>query len=692
MTKTYRNIIVVLIIVSLFTSTVNASNVKGKFDEQKFKETNDYFQKASENLNRKISEQTKEKYTSDKIIIKLKNKDQFKKIKPIEKINKKHESLNTITIDIPAGSTPEEVINKYKNQPGVEEVYQETLARLSYIPTDPYYVNQWNLEKIGMEKAWDITKGVSDVTVAVIDTGVNGHIDIGLVKKGISIADGNKIDNYPGEFSYDGMGHGTAVASVIGAEFNDVGIAGIAPGVSIMPIKVFKDGEDTCTMTDVAAGIHYAVDNGADIINMSLGGPLGNNGLMSAVEYASKNNVLVIAATGNDSIELVSYPAAYNEVIAVGSTSSSDAKSNFSNYGIEIDIMAPGEGIILPDNNGAYYNWSGTSFSSPTVAGLAALIKSEYSNLTQTQMQRILYTASKDLTSTYGWDKTTGFGRIDALKTLELASVNDIWDNNDTIETADAVAIGNTVSDTLYPAKDVDIYKITKTQKGQLEVDLTLPAQTDGVLLLLDSNKNLIASSDLSNEGGQENIKQNIDSGTYYIVVFDYYGNYTQENYHLSIEELYIKELEISAKAGSDDISTGAITNKDVAITITGGSDYNLEVEKNGEPIANPSDLIFTNEGNYTITVENINGNKTDFTFTIDKTKPKIVAKSPTGTTYTNGQYVKTDTVVTYSDTNYSSRSVTQNGKTISWPTDSTFKTDGKYIITIKDKAGNSAT
>ncbi|WP_193708449.1 N-acetylglucosaminidase [Alkalibaculum sporogenes] len=149
------------------------------------------------------------------------------------------------------------------------------------------------------------------------------------------------------------------------------------------------------------------------------------------------------------------------------------------------------------------------------------------------------------------------------------------------------------------------------------------------------------------------------------------------------------KPPSIIVKSGSVSLSNNGFSRQDITVSITDESTFTKTITRNGSAITWPSDNKFTVDGVYIITAKDKMNNMSKFTFTIDKTKPKIEVKSTTGTNYTNNQFIKTDAKVTYSDANYLSRAVTHNGKSITWPTDSVFKTDGKYIITIKDKAGN---
>jgi subtilisin family serine protease len=175
------------------------------------------------------------------------------------------------------------------------------------------------------------------------------------------------------------FGHGTMVAGLVHL---------VAPGAKIMPVKVFTSAGST-TMSEIVAGIHWAVDNGADVINMSFSSAQGSAALRDAIGYATDNGVICVAAAGNDGQNIVVYPAAYN-VIGVGSTNDSMVRSSFSNYGSDVDLAAPGEGDITlyPGNNYAA-GW-GTSFSAPLVAGGAALLVQLGSNTNESQAAQAL--------------------------------------------------------------------------------------------------------------------------------------------------------------------------------------------------------------------------------------------------------------------------------------------------------------
>ncbi|MDB9305786.1 S8 family peptidase [Nodularia spumigena] len=246
-------------------------------------------------------------------------------------------------------------------------------------PNDQFYSKQWNLHNIGMEGAWTQTKG-SGVTVAVIDTGitrVRDLVDTKFVKGYDFVSDR--------EEATDDNGHGTHVAGTIAqATNNTYGVAGIAYEASLMPLKVLS-AYGGGTVADIAEAIKFAADNGADVINMSLGGGGESQLMKQAIDYAHNKGVTIVAAAGNENANGASYPARYPHVIGVSAFGPDGEKAAYSNFGAGVDISAPGgsdAGAILqetidPDNNGegVFLALQGTSMASPHVAGVAALIK-----------------------------------------------------------------------------------------------------------------------------------------------------------------------------------------------------------------------------------------------------------------------------------------------------------------------------
>jgi subtilisin family serine protease len=314
-------------------------------------------------------------------------------------------------------------------------------------PNDPEWSKQWNLKRIQLPEAWNVVTGTPDVVIAVLDTGVQlEHEDLasqvwtnpGEISGNDLDDDGNgKVDDVHGWHFFhrweggayipdedanvrDDNGHGTHVSGIATAAANNgVGIAGIAWGARIMPVKVLNEFGDGF-LSDTAAGLIYAADNGARIINLSLGTLASSTTLIEAVDYARQHGALVIAATGNDGLPMLRYPAAYDPVLAVAATDENDQWATFSNYGPQVDLAAPGTNIYstwcrqdlyLKSCSGDYYfAKSGTSMAAPHVSGIAALIWSLRPELSSSQViSRLLETA--DDTGSPGPDPYTGWGR-----------------------------------------------------------------------------------------------------------------------------------------------------------------------------------------------------------------------------------------------------------------------------------------
>lgn len=265
------------------------------------------------------------------------------------------------------------------------------------ITTDTYINEQYALEMMETYDAWDIVTGDASVMVAIIDTGIDiNHLEFQGRLSPISY---NATTEQIGlDHVIDDQGHGTAVTGVIAAnKDNNEGIAGIAQATELLIIKANETGEDAFYDSVLAEAIYYAVDNGADIINMSLGGAHANQTVQDAITYAFDHDVIVVAAAGNDGIEEPQYPAAYEHVIGVSSVDEDGFLSAFSNYGDYIDIAAPGGDIITTGVDDTYYIFSGTSFAAPQITGVLALIKSLDTTKTNIEILNNLYGGITDL-------------------------------------------------------------------------------------------------------------------------------------------------------------------------------------------------------------------------------------------------------------------------------------------------------
>jgi type VII secretion-associated serine protease mycosin len=273
---------------------------------------------------------------------------------------------------------------------------------------DPRSQEQWALRALGAPAAWDRAQGAS-VTVAVLDTGVSPHEDLPGLLSGRSFLEDPS--------TADPNGHGTHVAGIIAAAMgNQLGVSGLAPKASILPVRVL-DANGSGDHTAIAAGIVWAVDSGADIINLSLGGEESSDVLASAVAYAAERNVLVVAAAGNSGFDRNEpmYPAAYDSVVAVAASGPDGTATAFSNKGAYIDITAPGFAVLSTYPENGYEYLSGTSQAAPYVSAALALLVS--TGLPPGQAVQKLYTSAQDV-SPAGWDQATGNGILDAAAAL----------------------------------------------------------------------------------------------------------------------------------------------------------------------------------------------------------------------------------------------------------------------------------
>ena len=329
------------------------------------------------------------------------------------------------------------------------------------IPNDELYPNQWdhNNQRQAIQygtgdlvgsvdcdidtgedddgyRAWDITTGNSDVVIAIVDTGVDlDHPDLMA-----NIIPGYNFINeeLPPEDIFD---HGTPCAGIAaGIMNNHIGIAGICPDCSIMPVKVLDD-QGFGSWDIIADGIVWASDNGADVISLSLGGGQYQEYLEDAVNYSVANGSFTVAASGNINSEMDFYPASYEQCVAVGSLSpcnerkqgiySCDAEPGWgSTYGDQIDFLAPGVRIFSTKPDGRYWSdFNGTSSACPHVAGIAGLMLSYSSNLNPELVRDILRQSANDILDE-GYDIESGYGRVNAYQALMLTPLSGDGDLN----------------------------------------------------------------------------------------------------------------------------------------------------------------------------------------------------------------------------------------------------------------------
>ncbi|WP_394235043.1 S8 family serine peptidase [Niallia oryzisoli] len=407
------------------------------------------------------------------------------------------------------------------------------IQQTSYIPQDPDYSQQYYLSKIGMEEAWDIQKGSSDVTIAILDSGVNAsHPDLaGRVLPGYNFV--NNTEN-----STDDNGHGTFIAGIIAANSDQVGIAGIDQQAKILPVKV-TDSAGSSSTFDIVNGIYYAIEQNADVINMSYGGYSSSSIEEDAIWAAYDAGIVLVASAGNDSSSEWIYPASYAPVISAAATNEYDQNAYFSNYGDTVDITAPGEDIYSTAISSGYTYKSGTSFSAPMISAIAGLLKAQHPEWGPTEIEWALEHGAQVKTGK-AWSQYNGYGIANATLALQSALPSLQGDASDSRNGAQTIQINTSVNQNMDLPFDSDWFTFDVKENSSLTVELSnLAGHIDliGNLYKLEGNgltEAGVVDSDLM--GGTDSLTVNVEPGTYYLDVFDYYGRWSEQPYNVSIQ------------------------------------------------------------------------------------------------------------------------------------------------------------
>lgn len=279
--------------------------------------------------------------------------------------------IQAMTVRFPEGTSRPAAESWLSRLPNALYIEPNYFAKAQFIPNDPAFPNQFNLRLVAAAPAWDVEQGASNVVIAILDSGIDtDHPElVSKIKPGHDFV---QEDNSP----EDDFGHGTFCAGIAAAETNNgIGLAGAAPGCTLMPVKVL-DSTGYGTYSDIAQGIIYAADHGAKVISMSFAGSSYSGALENAVDYAWNKGSMLIAAAGNSGNRSPVFPAAIRRVLAVGSVNKIGRRSNFSNYGSWVSVAAPGEFVYSTYLNGGYASLQGTSMSTALVAGEAAIVSS----------------------------------------------------------------------------------------------------------------------------------------------------------------------------------------------------------------------------------------------------------------------------------------------------------------------------
>lgn len=316
--------------------------------------------------------------------------------------------LDVRVVDVPPADT-QAALAEAAASPAVEYVERDAAVRSFATPNDTLWLEQWGPLLVDGPDAWDASMGSPSIVVAVLDTGIDGtHPDLqSSLVAGYDFVNG---DSDPA----DDQGHGTASAGVIAARTNNgTGQAGICWRCSLMPVKVL-DGNGSGSTSVVAAGIVWAVDHGARVISLSLGGEDSTQTLADAVAYAVDKGAIMVASAGNSGNANLNYPAAYPGVIAVAGTTQADELYSWSNFGAWVQVAAPGCNVA-PYLNGEYVNFCGTSSAAPIVAGIAGLALSARPGATRAEVENALTLSATPLGSAVRSGRVSASGTLKAL-------------------------------------------------------------------------------------------------------------------------------------------------------------------------------------------------------------------------------------------------------------------------------------
>jgi len=314
-------------------------------------------------------------------------------------------------VDLPGNASETAVLAQLAQNPHFKFAELDGRVASTLVSNDPYLGSEWHLAKINAGTAWDVSQGAG-VTIAILDSGVLlTHSDL------TQVPGWNFVDN--SNNTADVNGHGTAVAGAAAAITNNgAGVAGVAGGAKIMPIRV-SDASGYAYYSTIASGAIYAADHGARVANASFSGVYASSSVQSAGNYLKSKGGLLVVAAGNDNTNDGS--PSTSAMIPVSATDGSDLKASWSSYGSYVAVAAPGVGIWTTASDGSYRSASGTSFSSPITAGVVALMMAAKPTLSSGQVESLLYSTALDL-GTAGRDIYFGYGRVNAAAAVSAAA------------------------------------------------------------------------------------------------------------------------------------------------------------------------------------------------------------------------------------------------------------------------------
>lgn len=493
------------------------------------------------------------------------------------------------------GRPVDQVLAELRSDPAVE--YAEPSYRVQLLDdgavaavgvNDPMTAGQYSLDRMRVRDAWSLATGTAGV-VAVLDTGVQqDHPDLsGRVLAGRDFVNNDAL-------AADDNGHGTWVAGIIAARPNDgYGIAGISWSGTILPVKIMNSS-GTGSTSALVSGIIWAADNGATVINMSVGGFPYSQAVQDAVTYAWNKGAVLVGAAGNNNREESFYPASMNNVISVSATQPQDEFSHWSSYGPAVDVSAPGSSVLTTNCTastcpnpewGSHTYISGTSFATPNVAGVVALIRATYPTWSPQQVVDRLYATVDDL-GYAGWDNRYGRGRVNAYRALggSVAAsprpAGDALETNDALGSARVIPLGVATWPSIYPAGDVDVHAVDVPRAGRLDVRVTgvvdsrdwtwrgSSLQVDPVVELYTTGGTLLTRVDAVWQDGVELAQTTVAGPTRILVrVSNYFANGSRTAY--SVTPTFVDTVAPVLAGRSPSPGAGNISYDGAVITAT---------------------------------------------------------------------------------------------------------------------------
>ncbi len=370
-------------------------------------------------------------------------------------------------IDLPEGAE-QAMVARLSRNPHVKFAEVDRLVRHDLIVNDPYLGSQWHLGTIKADAAWDLSQG-SGITIAILDSGVlPTHPDL------VQVPGWNFFDNNAN--TADANGHGTAVAGAAAAMANNgAGVAGVAGAARIMPLRV-SDAAGYAYYSTIASAVTFAADNGARVANASFSGVYASASVQSAANYLKSKGGLLVVSAGNSGAN--DGASATGAMIPVSATDSSDQRASWSSFGSYVALSAPGVGIWTTSSDGGYRAASGTSFSAPITAGVAALVMAAKPSLSSAQVENLLYSTAQDL-GTAGRDIYFGHGRVDA-------------------RAAVVAAAGTVAADTQAPAVSIAAPLGSSSVSGLTTVDVNASDNVGVTKVVLQVNGSTVATDTAS--------------------------------------------------------------------------------------------------------------------------------------------------------------------------------------------------